>query len=177
MTPAAARANRARGESLEQMLDAYHRTLAAQGRAWVRRVGTPVKVLGKVSRDARGRSCFRAAFDGHQGADFVGFDHMGRHICLEAKVHSGAGAWDCGVSPDGGSGASGALDGSQWLELVFSESAGATALVILHAWGGWWAIRPCQILKHVSLIGRRTVRPTEIETIGRRLVGVQWMDE
>ena len=179
MTPAelhsiSGRAARSAGESLESRLDAYHAQLAAQGTAFVRRVGTPVKVLGKTSKDGRGRTYFRAAFDGHQGADFSGFDSKGRHICIEAKSHDGLGAWDSGIDPSGEVGASGALDGPQWRELRQSELAGAVSLIILHAWGGVWAFSPHSIDAHARFAGRRTVRPTEVSTIGRRLVGVQW---
>ena len=169
------RASRSAGESLESRLDAYHAQLSARGVAFVRRVGTPVKVLGKTSKDPRGRTYFRAAFDGFQGADFSGFDAKGRHICLEAKSHAGPGAWDCGIDPAGDVGASGAIDGPQWVELRRAESAGAVSLIILQAWGEAWAIRPAALVYHVHKEGRRTVRPTEIASIGRQLLGVQWM--
>lgn len=166
--------SRSAGERLEQVLDTYHAQLSAQGVAYVRRVGTPVKVLGKTSKDPRGRTYFRAAFDGFQGADFAGFDAKGRHICLEAKSHAGPGAWDCGIDPDGGVGASGAIDGPQWAELRRAESAGAISLIILQAWGEAWSIRPAMLAMHVYGSVRRTIRPAEVATIGRRLVGVQW---
>lgn len=168
------RVARAAGESLESRLDAYHSQIAARSVAFVRRVGTPVKVLGKTSKDARGRTYFRAAFDGYQGADFSGFDSNGRHICLEAKSHAGTGAWDCGIDPSGEVGASGAIDGPQWRELRQAEHSGAVSLIILQAWGEAWAISPHSIDAHARFSGRRTVRPAEVSTIGRRLAGVQW---
>jgi hypothetical protein len=142
--------------------------------AWVRRVGTPVSVLGPVSVDRRGRHIFRAAFSGYQGADFTGFSSEGRHIVLEAKHHGGDGSWDCGISPDGRAAEGGALDERQWSELVGAHAQECLALVILRAWGSCWALDVEAISGHVLRVQRRTIQPGEIGHIGRRLRGVEW---
>lgn len=170
----AGKASRDRGESLECQLDAYHRTLAAQGRAWVRRIPTPVKVLGKTSKDKRGRTYFPATFDGRQGVDFAGFDAKGRHIVIEAKVHSGTGAWDCGIDPDGSVGKGGALGEHQWAELCAAGLAKCYTRIILQAWGSAWSIPPESLVLHVATVRRRTIWPDEIHRVGTRLMGVAW---
>lgn len=168
------RTARANGESLESELDAYHADLARRGIAWVRRVGTPVKVLGKVSQGERGRWYFRACFDGRQGCDFQGFDGTGRHVVLEAKSHAGTGAWDCGIGPDGSGPDRPGIAPDQWYELLMAEQRGARALVILRAWGGCFALTPDAIIRHVHTAKRRTIRRDEIDNIGRPLFGVRW---
>lgn len=170
------RAARARGESLELDLDAYHATLAARGLAWVRRVGTPTKVLGKTTVDARGRTCFRAAYTGRQGADFVGQDFSGNHICIEAKSHAGPDAWDSGIAPPGDAVGGVGIMPAQWAELcraAFVPSS-AIGLVVLRAWGSTWAIHPAEICAHVIRVGRRTIRPGEASSVGTEIPGVAW---
>lgn len=169
----AGRIARATGEAFELALDRYHRQLEAEGRAYIRRVGAPVAVLGKVSRDARGRHIFRAAWDGFQGVDFTGHTNMGVHIAIEAKTHSGPGAWDCGIDPSGEASESGAIQVRQWVELRRVGLCGGIALIMLRAWGREWAIPPGRLAEHVQAKGRRTVRPDEIAAIGTR--GLEWM--
>lgn len=170
---AAGRAARDNGESLERALDAYHATLAARGIAWVRRVGMPVAVLGKVSVDPRGRHIFRAAFDGRQGVDFTGVTREGRHVAIEAKSFAGDGAWDCGIDPTSWrSTGNGALQPEQWEELWRVQLQGACAVIILRAWGGEWSMSPRYLAEHVRKAGRRTVRPDEIDSFAAR--GLQW---
>lgn len=170
----AGRRARADGESLEEWLDSYHTRLARAGIAWVRRVGTPVSVLGRVSVDRRGRHIFRAAFDGYQGVDFTGFSSEGRHIVLEAKHHGADGSWDCGISPDGRAVDGGALNARQWDELVRAHAQQCLSLVILRAWDSCWALSVESIEGHVRRAKRRTIQPGEIAQIGRRLRGVEW---
>ena len=155
------RTSRANGEAFEAALDAYHAHLAARGIAWIRRVGTPVKVLGKTSQDARGRTYFRAAFDGHQGCDFQGFTLDGRHIVLEAKSHAGPDAWD-----------SGGISERQWAELVTAERAGCVSVILLRAWVETRVMLPSELRAHVEAAGRRTVRHVDI--VGRSIAGVEW---
>ena len=169
---AAGRRARDNGESLERALDAYHASLAAREVAWVRRVGAPVAVLGKVSVDKRGRHIFRAAFDGYQGADFVGYMKNGRHVSIEAKSHAGPGAWDCGIGPDWRSTGNGALQPVQWEELWRAANCGGVAVVVLRAWGREWHMSPRMLAEHVQRVGRRTVRPDEIDSLATR--GLQW---
>jgi hypothetical protein len=169
----AGRTARATGEAFELALDRYHRTLEAQGRAYVRRVGAPIAVLGRVSRDARGRHIFRAAWDGFQGVDFTGHTQTGVHIAIEAKTHAGLGAWDCGIDPTGDASENGAIQARQWVELRRVELCGGIAFIILRAWGREWAIPPHMLALHGSTKGRRTVRPDEIDAIGFR--GLEWM--
>ena len=169
----AGRIARATGEDFELALDRYHRQLEAEGRAYIRRVGAPVAVLGKVSRDARGRHIFRAAWDGFQGVDFTGHTNMGVHIAIEAKTHSGPGAWDCGIDPGGEASENGAIQERQWTELRRVRLCGGIALIMLRAWGREWAIPPDQLGVHVRQKNRRTVRPDEIDAIGTR--GLEWM--
>ena len=169
----AGRTARATGEAFELALDRYHRRLEAEGRAYVRRVGAPIAVLGKVSTDQRGRHIFRAAWDGHQGVDFTGHTAHGVHIAIEAKTHAGPGAWDCGIDPSGEASENGALQGRQWIELRRVELCGGIAFVLLRAWGREWAIPPGRLAAHVQQKGRRTVRPDEIDAIGVR--GLEWM--
>lgn len=169
---AAGRRARDNGESLERALDAYHATLAARGIAWVRRVGAPVAVLGKVSVDLRGRHIFRAAYDGHQGCDFAGHTAAGLHVVIEAKSHAGDGSWDCGIDPDGGASGNGALQPRQWLELRRAELTHCGAVIVLRAWGREWHMTPYRLIEHVERVGRRTVRPDEIDAIATR--GLQW---
>ena len=173
MSSASGRTARANGESLELALDAYHRTLAAQGRAFVRRVGAPVSVLGKVSVDKRGRHIFRAAFDGKQGVDFTGHTSGGIHIAIEAKSHAGDGAWDCGIDPVRlTSTGNGALQPDQWEELWRVRQSNGIAVIVLRAWGREWSMSPMYLAEHVKRVGRRTVRPDEIDAFARR--GLQW---
>ena len=155
------RTSRANGEAFEAALDAYHAHLAARGIAWVRRVGTPVKVLGRTSQDSRGRTYFRAAFDGHQGCDFQGFTLDGRHIVLEAKSHAGPDAWD-----------SGGISERQWAELVTAERAGCVSVILLRAWVETRVMLPSELRAHVEAAGRRTVRRVDI--VGRSIAGVEW---
>lgn len=169
----AGRTARATGEAFEIALDRYHRTLEAEGRAYVRRVGAPIAVLGKVSTDPRGRHIFRAAWDGFQGVDFTGHTSRGVHIAIEAKTHAGPGAWDCGLNPDGSVSENGALQHRQWLELARVNHCGGIAHIMLRAWGREWAISLDRLSEHVRQKGRRTVRPDEIDAIGIR--GLEWM--
>ena len=169
----AGRLARATGEAFELALDRYHRQLEAEGRAYIRRVGAPVSVLGKVSRDQRGRHIFRAAWDGFQGVDFTGHTNMGVHIAIEAKTHAGPGAWDCGIDPSGEASENGAIQERQWTELRRVRLCGGIALIMLRAWGREWAIPPGRLAEHVRQKGRRTVRPDEIDAIGTR--GLEWM--
>ena len=162
------RRSREIGESFEAALDAMHADYARRGVAWVRRVGTPVKVMGVVRRDGRGRSRFAAAFDGPQGADFVGFTAAGRHVCLEAKAHTMRSAWPSGVRSDGTVG-TGALGEAQWLELRAAESAGCVALVILRAWGECYAFTPVDLVAHAAREGRSTIRPEDSALVGKRI--------
>lgn len=162
------------GEALEAQLDEYHRELAARGTAFIRRVGTPVKVLGKVSLDARGRSYFRAAFDGHQGCDFIGFDNCGIVVALEAKNHAGARSWDCGVDPDGEARGKGALQPLQWAELCRVEKARGFAFVILRAFGSVWRLRPDAIRRHVETHKQRAMSREHLHVVARELQGVRW---
>jgi penicillin-binding protein-related factor A (putative recombinase) len=155
------RASRANGEAFEAALDAYHAHLAARGIAWIRRVGTPVKVLGKTSQDARGRTYFRAAFDGHQGCDFQGYAANGVHIVLEAKSHAGPDAWD-----------SGGISERQWSELVTAEDCGCIAGILLRAWGETRLMSPSELWHHVETVGRRTVRQSD--EVGQSIRGVEW---
>jgi len=169
----AGRIARATGEAFELALDRYHRQLEAEGRAYIRRVGAPVAVLGKVSRDPRGRHIFRAAWDGFQGVDFTGHTDMGVHIAIEAKTHAGPGAWDCGIDPSGEASENGAIQPRQWVELRRVGLCGGIALIMLLAWGREWAIPPGRLAEHVRQKGRRTVRPDEIDAIGTR--GIAWL--
>lgn len=170
---AAGRRARDNGESLERALDAYHATLAARGIAWVRRVGAPVAVLGKVSVDPRGRHIFRAAFDGKQGVDFTGCTREGRHVAIEAKSHAGDGAWDCGIDPvKWVATGNGALQSEQWEELWRVQQYHGAAVIVLRAWGREWYMAPRPLAEHVQRVGRRTVRPDEIDAIATR--GLQW---
>jgi len=168
-------ASRTNGEALESALDVYHGHLATQRRAWVRRVGVPVKVLGKPSRGDRGRWYFRACFDGFQGADFVGHDNAGRAIVLEAKSHAGPAPWPSGIDGNGGVMASGALEHAQWTELLTAEAAGCVVLIILSAWGAVWSMTPLALRTHTATVGRSTVKPNEVQIIARRLRGVEWL--
>lgn len=167
------RAARARGLALEDALDAYHAHLLARGDALVRRVGTPVKVLGKVSHDARGRNVFKAAFDGPQGVDFVGIMRGGYHVAIEAKSHAGDGAWDCGIEANGECLGRGAIKPAQWAELRSVVALGGCAFVILAAWGSVWRLWPFQICDHVRDSGRRTFRQADMARFGQ-LTGVEW---
>ena len=169
----AGRIARATGEAFELALDRYHRQLEAEGCAYIRRVGAPIAVLGKVSRDARGRHIFRAAWDGFQGVDFTGHTSTGVHIAIEAKTHAGPGAWDCGIDPSGEASENGAIQERQWTELWRVRLCGGIALIMLRAWGREWAIPPGLLAEHVRQKGRRTVRPGEIDAIGTR--GLEWM--
>ena len=175
----AGRRSQAKGDALERQLDAYHAQLAAEGRGHIRRVGTPVRVMGPVRHDARGRHGFPATFDGPQGVDFVGFHVLGGLPCptaIEAKTHDGDGAWDCGINPDGTVATGGALTAHQWAELCAYEAACSVgSMVILAAWGRVWLLRPNVIADHVKRAGRRTIRPTEIEGIADELRGVRWL--
>ena len=168
------RAARAQGERLEDWLDAYHQTLARDGVAYMRRVGAPVSVLGRVSVDVRGRHLFQAAWDGYQGVDFVGHDGGGRHIALEAKSHSGPDSWDSGVDPSGRCVEGGALQPRQWRELQLVAGCAGLALIVLQAWDNCYRISPALLAEHVARVGRRTVRASEVESIGWRLTGVRW---
>lgn len=168
-------ASKANGEALEAALDVYHGHLATQGRAWVRRVGVPVKVLGKPSVGARGRWYFRACFDGHQGVDFIGHDSAGRAVVIEAKSHAGADAWQSGIGPRGDPMVSGALEHAQWKELLVAEATGCTSLIILSAWGAVWAMTPLALRIHTASVGRSTIKPDEVQSIARRLRGVEWL--
>lgn len=167
--------SKANGEALEAALDVYHGHLATQGRAWVRRVGVPVKVLGKPSVGERGRWYFRACFDGYQGVDFIGHDSAGRAVVLEAKSHAGAEAWQSGIGPGGDPMVSGALGHPQWVELVTAERCGSLALIILSAWGAAWSMAPSDLTRHTASVRRSTVRPDEVQSIARRLRGVEWL--
>lgn len=169
----AGRRARDNGESLERALDAYHATLAARGIAWVRRVGAPVAVLGKVSVDPRGRHIFRAAFDGKQGVDFTGCTREGRHVAIEAKSHAKDVAWDSGIDPAKWTATgNGALQHEQWEELWRVQMQGACAVIVLRAWGGEWCMSPRFLAEHIRKVGRRTVRPDEIDSIAIR--GLRW---
>jgi hypothetical protein len=170
------RSARAQGERLEDWLDAYHQTLARDGVAYMRRVGAPISVLGRVSVDKRGRHLFRAAWDGYQGVDFVGHDAGGRHIALEAKTHSGPDSWDCGVDPSGRGVEGGALQPRQWRELQLVAGCAGLALIVLQAWDHCYRISPALLAEHVARVGRRTVRPSEVESVGWRLSGVRWFN-
>lgn len=167
--------SRSNGEALEAALDVYHGHLATQGRAWVRRVGVPVKVLGKPSVGERGRWYFRACFDGYQGADFVGHDSAGRAVVLEAKSHAGPTPWASGIDGKGCVMPSGALEYAQWMELLVAEATGCTSLIILSAWGAVWAMTPLALRIHTASVGRSTIKPDEVQHIARRLRGVEWL--
>lgn len=170
---AAGRRARDNGESLERALDAYHADLAARGVAWVRRVGAPVAVLGKVSVDPRGRHIFRAAFDGKQGVDFVGHTRSGIHVAIEAKSHASESAWDCGIDPVRWTATgNGALQHEQWEELWRVDLQGGLAVIVLRAWGMERFMSPRFLAEHVRKVGRRTVRPDEIDAIAAR--GLRW---
>lgn len=169
-----AKRHRDAGEAFEASIDSMHAVYAAQGRAWVRRVGTPMKVMGATKKDARGRTVFRACFDGEQGADFVGFLPGGRHVSVEAKSHADRAAWMSGVRGDGSLG-SGAMGEAQWSELRAVEAAGGLALVLLRAWGAVWAFVPSRLVAHSLAVGRTTVRPEEAADVGRRLDGLDWL--
>ena len=183
---ASGRMSRARGMALEERLDEYHGELLLKGLANIRRVSTPVKVLGPVKADRRGRWVFRGAFDGPQGVDFMGYRMrnpgglrtMAVPMAIEAKTHGGPGSWDSGIEPDGTCLGNGALGLAQWRELCdYQRDAGArAALVILEAWGEVWEICPVDLVSHVGRVRRRTVRPDEIKHIARRLSGVRWLE-
>ena len=166
------RAARAHGAALEDAIDRYHAHLGLSRLAYVRRVSTPVTVLGPVKADPRGRRVFRAAFDGLQGVDFVGHTQTGVHVAVEAKSHAGDGSWDCGIDPSGACTGTGAIQPAQWAELQTVERCGGVAVVVLRAWGGEWHMTPSRIAEHVQRVGRRTVRPDEIDAFARR--GLQW---
>lgn len=169
--------SRVRGEALEEALAAYHAQLAHQRRAWIRRVSTPFRMLTDVTVDRRGRHCFRAAFNGPQGCDFVGHTSAGLHVAVEAKSHAGPASWDCGIDPSGRSVDGPGLTAAQWEELVRVEACGGIAVVVLSAWGRAWALTPARIREHVARVGRRTVRfdaLAEVDVIGTRLTGVMW---
>lgn len=173
------RANRARGIALEDALEAQHGLYRAQGRAFMTRVPTPVTVIGRTTVDARGRACFRACFSARTGVDFVGFVDCGcvTAVALEAKTHTGDDAWDSGLAPETGRGVGGGgLTGVQ-SEQLEAYSLHGHAYIILSAWGAVWRIDFRDLMQHVCSVRRRTVRPSEIESIGRRLVGVDWIGE
>jgi hypothetical protein len=173
------RANRARGVALEDALEAQHGLYRAEGRAFMTRVPTPVTVIGRTTVDARGRACFRACFAARTGVDFVGYigAGIGTPVALEAKTHAGADAWDSGLDPGTGHGVGGGGMTREQSEQLDAYDMHGHAYVILSAWGAVWRIDFHDLARHVYKARRRTVRPGEVESIGRRLVGVDWIRE
>lgn len=173
------RANRAQGLALEDALDAQHAIYAAQGLAHMTRIPTPVTVIGRTTLDARGRACFRACFAARTGVDFVGWARPNGQVvpcAVEAKTHSGDGAWDSGLRPGALFGVGcGGLTIEQAAQMRTYVLAGCHAVIILRAWGATWCIDYEDLATHVDDVNRRTVRPTEVGDIGRRLVGVDWL--
>lgn len=173
------RANRAQGLALEEALDAQHAIYAAQGLAHLTRIPTPVTVIGRTTLDARGRACFRACFAARTGVDFVGWARPNGQVvpvAVEAKTHAGDDAWDSGLRPGALFGVGcGGLTIEQAAQMRTYVLAGCHAVIILRAWGATWCIDYEDLATHVDDVNRRTVRPTEIGDVGRRLVGVDWL--
>ena len=171
------RANRAQGLALEDALDHQHAQYHAQGRAHMTRIPTPVTVLGRTRVDARGRACFPACFASKTGVDFIGFGVVGGRavpIAVEAKTHSGEDSWDSGVDASGYSVGDVGVTPGQVRQLDTYAHHGI-ACVVLSAWGATWRIDWRLLLGHVQRVRRRTVRPSEVEAIGARLVGFDWL--
>ena len=171
------RANRAQGLALEDALDAQHAIYAAQGRAHMTRIPTPVTVIGRTTLDARGRACFRACFAARAGVDFVGWARPNGQVvpvAVEAKTHSGEDSWDSGVDASGYSVGDAGVTPGQVRQLDTYAHHGI-ACVVLSAWGATWRVDWHVLLGHVQRVRRRTVRPGEVESIGTRLVGVDWL--
>jgi hypothetical protein len=169
------RANRARGVALEDALEAQHAAYRSEGRAFLTRVPTPVTVIGRTTVDARGRACFRACFSARTGVDFIGYVGAGTPVAIEAKTHAGADAWDSGLEPKTGHGVGGGGLTREQSEQLEAYSLHGHAYIILSAWGAVWRIEFGDLARHVYQVRRRTVRPGEVEFIGRRLVGVDWI--
>lgn len=171
------RANRARGIALEEALELQHGIYRAEGRAFLTSVPTPVTVIGRTTVDARGRACFRACFAARTGVDFVGFVDCGcvTPVAIEAKTHAGADAWDSGLDPETGYGVGGGGLTREQSEQLDAYDMHGHACVILAAWGSVWRIDFRDLARHVYQARRRTVRASEVESIGRRLVGVDWI--
>ena len=60
----------------------------------------------------------------------------------------------------------------RWRELRRAELTHCGAVVVLRAWGKEWHMTPYRLIEHVQRVGRRTVRPDEIDAIATR--GLQW---
>lgn len=172
------RANRAQGLALEDALEHRHAQYHAHGRAHMTRIPTPVTVLGRTRVDARGRACFPACFAAHSGVDFVGWARVSGvvlPVALEAKTHSGDDSWDSGLIPHHRRGVGGGGLTEQQVDHLRAYGDGCVSLVVLRAWGETWRIGFADLAAHVERVDRRTVRPGEVEAIGTRLVGVDWL--
>lgn len=171
------RANRARGIALEDALEAQHGLYRAEGRAYLTRVPMPVTVIGRTTVDARGRACFRACFAARTGVDFLGYsgNGIGVPVALEAKTHTGGDAWDSGLAHETGHGVGGGGLTREQSEQLEAYDLHGRACIVLSAWGAVWRIDFRDLSRHVCEVRRRTVRPGEVESIGRRLVGVDWI--
>lgn len=162
---AAGRAARALGLALEDDLDAYHAQLATEGRAFIRRVGTPHTV-----KSGRVKGLFTVAYTGRQGCDFSGYVRpLGGGavpIVIEAKTHQGADAWSMQ-----------AIDEAQRMELARYATDGCCAMVVLRAWGRHFVFRWHSLTLHRATSSRWTVRPDEAATVGTELTWVRWFAE
>lgn len=162
---AAGRAARALGLALEDDLDAYHTQLATEGRAVIRRVGTPHTV-----KSGRVKGLFTVAYTGRQGCDFSGYvQPLGLApvpIVIEAKTHQGADAWSMQ-----------AIDEAQRMELARYALDGCYAVVILRAWSSHFVFHWRELSAHRAAASRWSVRPDEAARIGRELTWCRWFSE
>ena len=172
-TPAAAL--RTTAKAWKRALDAYHATLAARGI-----MGPPRRCSGRGARQGQRRPARAAHLPGglrrasglrlrraHCGRDTRG--HRG-------QSHAKDVAWDCGIDTDGGASGNGAIQSRQWLELRRAELTLTAARSSSSARGAVkWHMTPYRLIEHVQRVGRRTVRPDEIDAITTR--GLRWEDE
>jgi hypothetical protein len=138
-------------------------------------VPTEATVIGRTTRDERGRTAFRAAWQARSGVDYVGAVRMGRSaapvapVALEAKACVTV-RWDF-------AGALGSRTPSaQWAELGAMHGIGGLALVLLD-WGarGRWVWR-YESLAALRGSGIASAASEDAERMGAWPMGAAWLD-
>ena len=153
------RAARAHGEALESALDRQHDAYRAAGLADVRKVPTPVQVMGPTRRDARGRTTFPATFAARASCDFEGVLADGRAVRIEAKHREGDRLRLADVQPQ-------QVDALRW-----AHDHGAVALLVVRLGGECWCVPAACLWAE----GPKTWTARDMDARGIRLTGLDWM--
>ncbi len=154
----AGRAARAHGEALEAALERVHDAYRAAGIADVRKVPTPVQVMGPTRRDARGRTTFPATFAARASCDFEGILSDGRAVRIEAKHREGDRLRLADVQPQ------------QVAALRWADDHGALALLVVRLGADAWAVPAWRLWT----CAERSWTSRHLDGYAARLCGLDW---